>query len=97
MRVPLLDLKAQYPTIRADAERALAEVFADQHFVLGPAVHRFENDGDADATSLAVVTPGILGPGYFRELGALLSAAAGGPPDRDAFAAIMRRHGLTPT
>jgi len=59
-------------------------------------VHRFENDGDVDATSLAVVTPGLLGPGYFRELGALLSAAAGGPPDRDAFAAIMRRHGLTP-
>jgi len=44
MRVPLLDLKAQYPTIRADAERALAEVFADQHFVLGPAVQRFENE-----------------------------------------------------
>ena len=44
MRVPLLDLKAQYQTIRADAERALAEVFAAQHFVLGPAVERFENE-----------------------------------------------------
>jgi dTDP-4-amino-4,6-dideoxygalactose transaminase len=44
MRVPLLDLKAQYQTIRTDAERALAEVFADQHFVLGPAVQRFENE-----------------------------------------------------
>jgi len=59
-------------------------------------VHRFENEGDATATALAVVTPGILGPDYFHELAALLTAAAGGPPDSAEFAAIMRRHGLTP-
>src|SRR4051812_37178819 len=59
-------------------------------------VHRFENDGDVSATALAVVTPGILGPDYFLELAALLDAAAGGPPDRVEFGAIMRRHGLTP-
>ena len=57
-------------------------------------VHRFENEGDVDATALAVVTPGILGPDYFRELAAL--ASAGGPPDRDKIAAVMKRHGLTP-
>src|SRR5215208_7783729 len=45
------------------------------------AVHRFDNNGDVDATMLAVVTPGILGPEYFREVGAVLEAAAGGPPD----------------
>jgi dTDP-4-amino-4,6-dideoxygalactose transaminase len=44
MRVPLLDLKAQYETIRPDAERALAGVFAEQHFVLGPTVERFEGE-----------------------------------------------------
>jgi len=44
MNVPLLDLKAQYATIRADVERALAELFAEQHFILGPAVERFENE-----------------------------------------------------
>ena len=44
MRVPLLDLPAQYRTIRADVERAVAAVFADQHFVLGPAVERFEDE-----------------------------------------------------
>lgn len=59
-------------------------------------VHRFQNDGEVEATALAVVTPGILGPGYFRELASLAAAAAGGPPDRDGVAAIMRRHGLTP-
>jgi quercetin dioxygenase-like cupin family protein len=59
------------------------------------AVHRFENTGDVDARALAIVTPGILGPDYFREIGALLDASAGGPPDFEAIGAVMRRHGLT--
>jgi quercetin dioxygenase-like cupin family protein len=59
-------------------------------------VHRFENEGAVDATALAVVTPGILGPDYFRELAAVAAAAAGGPPDGAALAAVMRRHGLAP-
>ncbi len=60
------------------------------------AVHQFANTGDLDAKSLAIVTPGILGPDYFREVAAVLDAAAGGPPDLAAIAAVMRRHGLTP-
>ena len=60
------------------------------------AVHRFDNNGDDDATVLAVVTPGILGPGYFRDLEALIADSAGGPPDPAAIGEIMRRHGLTP-
>jgi len=60
------------------------------------AVHHFENTGEADATALAVVTPGLLGPDYFREAAAVLDAAAGGPPDLAAIGGVMRRHGLTP-
>jgi quercetin dioxygenase-like cupin family protein len=60
------------------------------------AVHHFDNGGDVDATALAIVTPGILGPDYFREVAGVLAAAAGGPPDLAAIAAVMRRHGLTP-
>jgi quercetin dioxygenase-like cupin family protein len=60
------------------------------------AVHHFDNTGDRDATALAIVTPGVLGPDYFRELAAIVQAAAGGPPDLGAIAAVMRRHGLTP-
>jgi quercetin dioxygenase-like cupin family protein len=60
------------------------------------AVHQFDNRGDVDAKALAIVTPGILGPEYFREVGAVLDAAAGGPPDFAAIGAVMRRHGLTP-
>src|SRR5262245_34410540 len=33
-------------------------------------VHRFDNTHDMDAKALAVVTPGILGPDYFREVAA---------------------------
>jgi quercetin dioxygenase-like cupin family protein len=60
------------------------------------AVHRFDNAGDVDAKALAIVTPGVLGPDYFREVAAVLDASAGGPPDLAAIAAVMRRHGLTP-
>src|SRR5215471_18820174 len=56
------------------------------------AVHKFDNTGDTDAKQLAVVTPGILGPDYFREVAAILDAAAGGPPDFDALGEVMRRH-----
>jgi quercetin dioxygenase-like cupin family protein len=60
------------------------------------AVHRFDNAHDADAKSLAIVSPGILGPEYFRDLAAIVDAAAGGPPDLAALAEAMRNHGLTP-
>ena len=60
------------------------------------AVHQFDNTQDVDAKALAVVTPGILGPDYFREVAAILDSAAGGPPDPAAIGEVMRRHGLTP-
>jgi len=59
-------------------------------------VHRFDNVHETDAKALAFVTPGILSPDYFREVAAVIDAAAGGPPDLEAVAAAMRRHGLTP-
>ena len=59
-------------------------------------VHQFDNTRETDAKALAIVTPGILGPDYFREVAAILDASAGGPPDFAAIAAVMRRHGLTP-
>lgn len=60
------------------------------------AVHRFDNMHDVDARTLAVVSPGILGPEYFRDVAAVVDAAAGGPPDLAAIGAAMTRHGLTP-
>jgi quercetin dioxygenase-like cupin family protein len=60
------------------------------------AVHRFDNRGDRDAKALCVVSPAEIGPEYFREVAAVLKAAAGGPPDRAKMGEIMRRYGLTP-
>ena len=59
-------------------------------------IHRFDNEHADDAKVLAIVSPGILGPDYFRECAAVVEAAAGGPPDLAALAEVMRRHGLTP-
>jgi len=59
-------------------------------------VHRVDNEHETDAKALAFVTPGILGPDYFREVAAVIDAAASGPPDLESIAAVMRRHGLTP-
>ena len=41
-RTPLVDLSAQYDTMRAEIDRALAGVVESQRFVLGPAVEAFE-------------------------------------------------------
>jgi quercetin dioxygenase-like cupin family protein len=57
-------------------------------------VHNFANNQDVDATALAIVTPGVLGPEYFRELAEAVSPGA--PPDFAAIAAVMQKHGLTP-
>jgi len=42
MHVPLLDLKAQYATIKSAIEGAIAEVMESQHFILGPKVEQCE-------------------------------------------------------
>jgi dTDP-4-amino-4,6-dideoxygalactose transaminase len=42
MNVPLLDLKAQYATIKDEVDAAIAEVFESQHFILGPKVEQCE-------------------------------------------------------
>jgi dTDP-4-amino-4,6-dideoxygalactose transaminase len=42
MQVPLLDLKAQYATIRTEVRQAIDEVCESQHFILGPHVEDLE-------------------------------------------------------
>ena len=59
-------------------------------------VHRFDNDHEADATMLAIVSPGILSFDYFREMASVIKGATDGPPDPVALAEVMGRHGLTP-
>jgi dTDP-4-amino-4,6-dideoxygalactose transaminase len=42
MKVPLLDLKAQYETIREEIQPALQAILESQHFILGPEVASLE-------------------------------------------------------
>ena len=63
----------------------------DALFIPRGAAHRYRNTSDATIRELAIVTPGVLGPGYFRELEPVVRSG-----DPDAIAAVMRRHGVTP-
>jgi len=59
------------------------------------AVHRFDNFGNEDVKQLAVISPAIIGPAYFREAAEVINQAAGGPPDRAKMTEVFRRHGMT--
>lgn len=58
------------------------------------AAHRFDNFGNEDVVQLAVISPAIMGPAYFREAAELISAAAG-PPSPKTIMDLFRRHGMT--
>jgi quercetin dioxygenase-like cupin family protein len=66
----------------------------DAVFIPRGIVHGFINRGSVDARFVAIATPGVFGPAYFREIGDVLSAD--GPPDLVAVADVMQRHGLKP-
>src|SRR5262245_60414688 len=44
MKVPLLDLKAQYSTIRSEIHEAIERVVESQHFILGQEVEGLEQE-----------------------------------------------------
>ena len=56
-------------------------------------VHGFTNRSGEPATCLCILTPGMLGPGYFREIAGALAA---GEPDPARMKEIMLRYGLVP-
>ena len=63
-------------------------------FIARGAVHGFNNLRQADAKALAIVTPALIGPDYFKETAAIVNA--GGPPDVGKLKAVMLKHGLVP-
>jgi quercetin dioxygenase-like cupin family protein len=62
-------------------------------FIQRGVVHAFRNDTRDATRCLCVLTPGVLGSGYFRELAALL---ANGAPDPARMKETMLLHGLVP-
>jgi quercetin dioxygenase-like cupin family protein len=59
------------------------------------AAHRFDNFGNEDVVQLAVISPAIMGPAYFREAAEVISVAAAGPPNPQTIMDLFRRHGMT--
>ena len=66
----------------------------ETYFIPRGAVHGFNNFKPTRAKALAVVTPALLGPEFFREMAVVINA--GGPPDVEKLKAVMTRHGLVP-
>ena len=58
-------------------------------------MHRFDNLGSEDVKQLAVISPAIMGPAYFREAAEVINATADGPPDPAKMMEVFRRHGMT--
>jgi mannose-6-phosphate isomerase-like protein (cupin superfamily) len=66
----------------------------DVLYIRRGSVHQFANLGTVDSRTLSVITPGLLGPDYFREVGEVVNR--GGPADLRQVMAVMERHGLRP-
>ena len=63
-------------------------------FIPRGAVHGFDNLKQETAKALAVITPALLGPIYFKEVAEIV--IAGGPPDLVKLKQVMAKHGLIP-
>ena len=63
-------------------------------FIPRGAVHGFDNWKQSDVKALAVITPALLGPDFFKEAAAIVNA--GGPPDVEKLKAVLLKHGLVP-
>jgi quercetin dioxygenase-like cupin family protein len=63
-------------------------------FIPRGAVHGFNNLRQEDARALAVITPALLGPIYFKEVAEIINA--GGPPDLEKLKMVMAKHGMIP-
>ena len=61
-------------------------------FIPRGAVHGFNNLKQTDAKALAVVTPALIGPDFFKETAVIVNA--GGPPDVEKLKAVLAKHGL---
>jgi quercetin dioxygenase-like cupin family protein len=62
-------------------------------FIKRGVVHGFTNRSAEPATCLCTLTPGVLGPQYFKDMASLLAASA---PDPAKMKETMLRYGLIP-
>ena len=62
-------------------------------FIPRGTVHGFRNDSQKPVTCLCLLTPGVIGPEYFREMADILASP---PPDPVKMKETMLRYGLIP-
>ncbi len=79
--------------VTLEGRKVLVE-HGDVLFIPRGSVHVLENLAAVDARGLCVITPGLLGPEFFREVAEILNV--GGPQNIERIAVVMRRHGLRP-
>ena len=100
-KVPLPHYHEHYDETIYGVEGVMTFTVAGKPVDIGPGqscfiprgtVHGFNNLKQTDAKALALVTPALIGPDYFRETAAVVNA--GGPPDIEKVRAVMRKHGL---
>jgi Cupin domain len=63
-------------------------------FIPRGAVHGFDNLKPVDAKALSIITPGLIGPIFFKEVAEIVNA--GGPPDLQKLGMVMSKYGLIP-
>jgi quercetin dioxygenase-like cupin family protein len=102
-RVPVPHSHEAFDETIYGLEGVMTWVLDGQKVLVGPGdvlfiprghVHHFANLEAQDARALSVITPGLLGPAYFREIAEVIGA--GGPPNIERIMEVMRRHGLRP-
>lgn len=102
-RVPLPHYHKEYDETIYGVEGVMTFTVEGQPVDIGPgescfiprgAVHGFNNLKQTDAKALAIVTPALLGPTFFKEMAAIVNA--GGPPDVEKLKVVMLKHGLVP-
>jgi mannose-6-phosphate isomerase-like protein (cupin superfamily) len=75
----------------------------DEEILIGPGqqlhiprgtTHSYANLQPSTCRMMCILTPGLVGPEYFRELAAVLRAE--GPPDIAGISTVMMRYGVIP-
>ena len=102
-RVPVPHLHEAFDETVYGLDGVMTWVLDDRKIRVGPGdvlfiprghVHHFANLEAEEARELSVITPGLLGPEYFRDIAEVMNA--GGPPNVEKIMEVMRNHGLRP-
>lgn len=102
-RVPVPHLHEAFDETVYGLDGVMTWVLDDRKIRVGPGdvlfiprghVHHFANLEAEEARELSVITPGLLGPKYFRDIAEVMNA--GGPPNVEKIMEVMRNHGLRP-